>query len=183
MNKYGIEFHTSPEGEILIKKFGEAIRELTEHDTEFISDLFERIRRDYPEAFNCLAEIYKKSEKNLLYFRFKCVSRFIRCNFSNYDTLNDDIDCDGKFNFEQVPCPMRGECPGYKIICSPKYNTKLSNREMQILEMYVRPMDMSEIANELYLSQHTVDQHVRNIREKTGCHSKAELINLYNKLH
>jgi DNA-binding NarL/FixJ family response regulator len=183
MNKYGIEFHTSPEGEILIKQDGEPMRELTEQDTELISELFDRIRRDYPEAFKCLSETYRKSDKNILYFRFLCVRRFIRCNFGNYDTLTEDIDNAGQFNFEQVQCPLRGECSGYKIICSPKFNTKLSSREWQILEMYVKPMEMHQIADELYLSQHTIDQHIRNIREKTGCKSKAELINMYNKMH
>jgi DNA-binding CsgD family transcriptional regulator len=183
MNKYGIEFHTSPEGEILIKQDGEPMRELTEHDTELILDLFDRIRRDYPEAFKCLSETYRKSEKNILYFRFLCVRRFIRCNFGNYDTLTDDIDTTGQFHFEQVQCPLRGECTGYKIICSPKYNTKLSSRELQVLEMYVKPMEMADIADTLCISPFTVDQHVRSIRAKTGCKSKAELINMYNKTH
>lgn len=178
--KTNIEFYTSPDGEILIKENGMPLREMTEHDTVIVEELFERIRRDYPGAAKALHEAYGKSEKNILYYRFLCVSRFIRCNFSNYDTLTIDIDNEGAFNFEQVPCPMRGECKGYKRICCPKYNTTLSVREMQILEMYVKPMDMDDIADEIHLSPFTIDMHIRNIRKKTGAKNKATLVKLWH---
>lgn len=178
-----IEFYTSPEGGILIKKQGEVIREMSESDTDLINNLFERIRNDYPEAFKSLNTCYQKSERNFTYFRFLCVRRFIKCNFSNYDTLSDDIDSTGQFHFEQVQCPMRGECLGYNVICNAKYNTKLSTREMQILELYCKPMEMSEIANELFISPATVDVHVRKIREKLDIHDKAGLVKFYeNKM-
>lgn len=174
-----IEFYSSPEGEIMIKHNGEAVRDLTDSDTEIINHLFERIRKDYTEAFDMASKIYDSSSKNFSYFRYLVVRRFIRCNFSNYDTLSEDIDGIGMFHFEQVQCPLRGECPGYNKICNPKFNTTLSNREKQILELYCIPMEMDAIAGKLFISPDTVDVHLRHIRSKLNLHSKAELVKFW----
>lgn len=176
MIKYNnIEFFTSPEGEILIRKMGEQIRELTEGD-QLISECFEKVRKDYPDAFRTLSEVYKASERNISYFRYLCVRRFIRCNFAMYDTSKEDIDSEGQFHFEQVQCPMRGECVGYNIICNPKFNSSLSKREEQILKMYgLENKEMSEISNILFISPFTVETTIRTIRLKLNIHNKAGL--------
>lgn len=176
MIKYNnIEFFTSPEGEILIRIDGEQIRELTEAD-ELVVYFFEKVRKDYPEAFSTLSEIYKASERNLSYFRYLCVRRFIRCNFSMYDTLKYDIDCDGQFHFEQIKCPIGGECIGFKRICNPKFNNSLSNRENQILKLYgLENMEIAEIASLLFISPFTVETTIRTIRLKLNIHNKAGL--------
>lgn len=170
-----IEFFTSPEGEILIRKAGEPLTEMHEGD-DLITDCFEKIRKDYPEAFMALSVAYRSSEKNFTYFRYLCVRRFIRCNFAAYDTMKEDIDNNGQFNFEQVMCPMRGECHGYNIICNPKFNTSLSPREEQILKLYgLQNMEMLQISEELFLSPFTVETTIKNIRRKLNIHDKSGL--------
>jgi len=182
MNKFSnIEFFSSPDGDILFKNDSAQVKELEETEYDLINMLFERIRIDYPEAFVNLSTEYGKSLKSQTYFKFLCVRRFIRCNMSNFDTLSIDFDSEGIFHFEQVNCPMKGECKLYKIVCSPKFNSNLTKMEERILELYCNPKEMEEISTELFLSIHTIETHIRNIRKKTGCHSKAELMK-YNSI-
>src|SRR5206468_77581 len=42
----------------------------------------------------------------------------------------------------------------------------LTDRELDVLRLVVRGLTKKEIAHELYLSQHTIDSHLRNIYEK-----------------
>jgi DNA-binding CsgD family transcriptional regulator len=177
MEKYrGIEFHTSPEGEVHFKNEGAFCELKSDEHADFIQYMESRIAADYPKAYTLLNETYQKSEKNKRYFSFLKVRRFIKCNFANFDTQNADIDNEGNFHFEQVQCPLRGECQGFNIICNPEFNTNLSEREIEILKLYCLPMEMAQIADELYISKATIETHVRNIRRKLDLSSKAELM-------
>ena len=175
-----IEFHTTPEGDVLIKQANCAYKELVESDTEFINHMADRIKNEYSEAHDELQAVYSKSSKNISYFKFLSVRRFIKCNFANHDTQKTDIDAEGNFFFEQVQCPLRGECRSYGIICNAKRNTKLSSTEMRILRMYCEPMEIREIADQLYISIRTAETHIKNIRRKLDLHSKAELMKYVN---
>lgn len=177
--KKKIEFYTTTEGEVMIQEDGKPIVELTPSNTEFINDMFDRIRQDYPEAYSELHECYKSSEKNFTYYRFLVVRRFIRCNFSAMDTTKYDIDESDNFNFEKVQCPMRGECRQDGIVCNPKFATTLTYMERTVLEVYCRPTEVDELAAELFISQNTANVHLKNIRRKTGCHDKASLMKFF----
>ncbi len=52
--------------------------------------------------------------------------------------------------------------------------TELSDRELEILDGIVRGLDNRAIAAELYLSVHTVRNHVQRVLGKLGAHSKLE---------
>lgn len=52
--------------------------------------------------------------------------------------------------------------------------TDLSDRELEILDGIVRGLDNRAIADELYLSVHTVRNHVQRVLTKMGAHSKLE---------
>lgn len=171
-----IEFITSPEGEIFYKSPANSLVELTESEFDIIDYIYEKINNDYHEAFLAISEHYKRSHKNVRFYKYLIVRRFVKCNFSNFDTHKVDIDSYGDFNFEQVPCPMRGECDLHNICCNPKFTVKLSDREVQILKLYCEPMEMTEVANELFLSLFTVDTHIKNIRRKLNIHDKAGLM-------
>ncbi|HTW98766.1 MAG TPA: response regulator transcription factor [Acidimicrobiales bacterium] len=54
----------------------------------------------------------------------------------------------------------------------------LSRRELEVLELLARGASTAHIAAELYLSGHTVRNHVRNILSKLGAHSKLEAVTL-----
>lgn len=59
-----------------------------------------------------------------------------------------------------------------------KLNKKLSNREKEVLSLLLKGLTSKEIAKKLYLSKSTIDTHRRNILDKTGIKSTAELIAL-----
>ena len=65
---------------------------------------------------------------------------------------------DAEERVEQVPAP------------------KLTDREMQVLKLVARGMNNRDIAKELYISENTVKNHVRNILEKLQIHSRMEAV-------
>lgn len=52
----------------------------------------------------------------------------------------------------------------------------LTEREVEILELLMQNKSSKDIAEQLFVSKHTVDTHRRNILEKTGKRSTAELL-------
>jgi DNA-binding NarL/FixJ family response regulator len=57
-------------------------------------------------------------------------------------------------------------------------DTTLSEREMEILKGMVKGLDYRKIAEELFLSPHTVRTHISNIYEKLHVTSKAQAVTL-----
>ncbi|HEY7146675.1 MAG TPA: response regulator transcription factor [Streptosporangiaceae bacterium] len=53
---------------------------------------------------------------------------------------------------------------------------KLTEREMQVLKLVARGMNNRDIAKELFISENTVKNHVRNILEKLQIHSRMEAV-------
>src|SRR4051794_40102096 len=51
---------------------------------------------------------------------------------------------------------------------------RLTGRELDVLRLVVKGLPNREIATELFISQNTVKNHVRNILEKLGVNSKAD---------
>lgn len=52
----------------------------------------------------------------------------------------------------------------------------LSSRELEILQWLANGTPTGRIATELYLSEHTVRNHIRNILTKLGAHSRLEAV-------
>jgi DNA-binding NarL/FixJ family response regulator len=53
---------------------------------------------------------------------------------------------------------------------------KLTDRELQVLRLVARGMANRDIASELFISENTVKNHVRNILEKLQLHSRMEAV-------
>jgi len=53
---------------------------------------------------------------------------------------------------------------------------KLTDREIQVLRLVARGMNNRDIAKELFISENTVKNHVRNILEKLQIHSRMEAV-------
>ena len=53
---------------------------------------------------------------------------------------------------------------------------KLTDRELQVLKLVAQGQSNREVAGELYISENTVKNHVRNILEKLHLHSRMEAV-------
>jgi two-component system NarL family response regulator len=53
---------------------------------------------------------------------------------------------------------------------------RLTDREMEVLKLVARGMNNRDIARELFISENTVKNHVRNILEKLQIHSRMEAV-------
>lgn len=157
--------------------------EVTEHDRELIDELLSQIENFYPSAYKALQDEYSKSRTNVPYFRFLMARRFLKCNFGTLDTTEHDVDDDRIFHFEKVQCPMRGECRHECVICQPRFNSKLSDAEMRVMRYYYEFPDIIKIADVLYLSRHTVKNHIKAAFAKIGVHSRGEFITYASKHH
>lgn len=58
-------------------------------------------------------------------------------------------------------------------IAAPRADYGLSEREKEILEHLVEGLTKKQIAEELFLSPHTIDGHVRNVYAKLHVHNRA----------
>ena len=53
---------------------------------------------------------------------------------------------------------------------------KLTDREMEVLKLVAKGMNNRDIAKELFISENTVKNHIRNILEKLHLHSRMEAV-------
>lgn len=98
------------------------------------------------------------------------VFQFSACNFSTRDS-SPDIDDDGNFTFERVSCPVRHTCK--RITCQAKVSGKLSDRELQVLALFVKGFSEEEIGERLFISRATVHNHTTHIYTKLNLTGKA----------
>lgn len=170
-----IEFHTDPfTGEAMYRIVGEpVVKELTPKDTDAIQELLENSKTFYPEQFAALNEEYAKSSLNKRHFDFLRARRIVNCCFGENDR-QADIDEFGNYNFEMVKCPRMAECKYFKIICQPKFDSSLSERELEVMKLYFNHVPTDKIAEKLFLSIHTVKNHRKNALRKLKLHSLEE---------
>lgn len=173
-----IEFYVMDE-RLMFRKDG-VHRELDETQRELVDAILERIMLFYPEAYDMLQTEYARLDYTPSLKRLRMVARFCRCNMGAIDDI-PDIDGDSEFKFEYVSCPIRTECKGAGVICRPKFNSTLSKAEEKVMRLYCQGLTRDEIAQELYLSPATVNNHIRNAFARLKIHSKSELIHWAEK--
>lgn len=148
-------------------------------DREFVSEMIKTIHEFYPEALTALSKVFDKLRFTTAVFEFNIVRRFIKCNWGKFDSVMD-IDQFGNLNFEEVECPLRGECSLEGIVCKPKFNSKLSDRELEIMHLFYENVSVENIAEKLCISCETVRTHKRNAFRRVKVHSLPEFF-LYAK--
>lgn len=179
------EFYRTPNGEIMVHDESGS-HTLTERDRNFISAFITKMGEFWPEALQVSSKLYEKARHSIPLFEFKIVRRFLKCNFGRFDNTLD-IDQMGNYHFEDVECPLRGECPFECKICKPKFNSALSEREIEVMRCLYDGMNIDQISDKLYISPDTIRTHKRNALQRTGTHSLQEFFiyardkNLFNQ--
>lgn len=64
-----------------------------------------------------------------------------------------------------------------------KWSSRLSTREMQVLDLLLDNQSNKEIAAQLRIAERTVKFHVSNVLSKFAVHRRADLILLWHQLH
>lgn len=54
-----------------------------------------------------------------------------------------------------------------------------SEAELRVVELLVRGYSEKEIASKLFISERTVNNHTRNIRERYGLHKNIQIVAVY----
>ncbi len=176
----GLEFYIF-EGELWCKSDDGINKVVDENRTELIKSILDEIRECYPAAYKALTKEYQKSSLNVPYYQYLIVRRFCKCNFGKLDGTKSDVDRTGRFNFEKVECPLRGECRFEGVICLPKFNSKLSEAELRVMKLIYQGASKDEIAERLYLSPNTIKNHIKSVYLKLGIHEKSEFIRYANE--
>ena len=108
--------------------------------------------------------------------------RMVELGVKGFLLKNSDID--------EVVCAVREVCAGgsyfsQELLDSLVSNLKesqveaeplLSEREMEVLPLICQGLSNQEIADKLFISKRTVDNHRANILEKSGCKNTAGMV-------
>lgn len=175
------EYFTDPmSGEAMYRVDDGHIKELTIKDRDTIEEILQKSKDFYPEQYNAVSEEYSRSSGNRLYYDFLRARRIVNCCFGEHDN-QPDVDQFGTYHFERVKCPRIAECKNYKIICQPSFNSKLTECELKVMEMVFRHIPTDQIAETLFISKHTVNNHRRNALQRLELHSIEEFISYAHK--
>lgn len=178
-----MEFYYSPDGLKVLFSSNGKFGELAHNDEILIDHLLELIESSYPKAYKRLCDLYEINVKGNKPFavtrleKYKKVRRFIRCNLAISDNVIDITD-NGQINIENVYCPLKGtgDCKDENCICNPELSTSLSNRELEIVNLICDCLTDQQIADKLYISRFTAENHRKNILHKLNLKGKEEII-------
>lgn len=168
-----IEFFVSDDGMDICYRDGDKYAVLTDKDVDIIAHIYNMVQDTYPDAHKAMLQIYGSNIK----FKWLTVRRFIKCNLSKHDEIVDIEH--GIFNLERIKCPLRGECKHEHIICMPRPTGKLSTRELEVAKLIADGLHDSEIADALFISQFTAENHRKNILKKLSLKNKAGIAAWY----
>ena len=158
-------------------------RHLRPTDRDAVTFMLENISRTFPEALEALQQFASASQRNLHYYEFIMVDRFIRCNFGEADFLHPDIDDLGMFHFEEVRCPLRGYCKDEGKICKPKPHIGINKEEEKVVSLYANGLLPGEIAKQVGKSESTCKKHINNVVHRLKLPHARALIRLYRTFY
>jgi two-component system NarL family response regulator len=98
------------------------------------------------------------------------VSDVVRAVHGGQSLINPSMAA--KLLAEFAALASRGESEPAEQVPAPR----LTEREIEVLKLVARGMNNRDIAKELFISENTVKNHVRNILEKLQIHSRMEAV-------
>ncbi len=171
-------FYTDPtSGEPMYRQKGQKnFKRLTPLDTKIIEEVLEISRAFFPEQYQALTDEYMLSKEHKKMYDYVRARRIINCCFGENNGVVNIDSKDMTIRIDIVKCPLKAECKYYKVICQPVFNTTLSSRELEVMYYYFKHFSTESIANELFISIHTVNNHRKNSLRKLRLNSLEEFI-------
>lgn len=127
-----------------------------------------------------------------LYARVKIIVLTQQAKIDHYEVLINDINVDGYLDkqlgveetLEALECVSNGKRYVDKNIKSMLEIGKwldISNREKEVINLLSKGFTQKEIAGKLFISNRTVETHIKNLTIKIGAKNTTQLIAIYTK--
>ena len=166
------------EGKVCYREHGTE-HVLTQCDRDIITYVLKTLEDFFPQTVKALDEVCEPYRRNKMFFDYRRVDTFIRCNFSEHDTLHFDIE-HGVMHFEDVKCPRRGVCKNEGIICKPRLGTSIPPEEHKVAILYSKGNSAETIARILKKSVKTVKAQLLRTRNRLRLSRTRDLIKVYS---
>ena len=169
----------------LASNYNDALEILSKHYISImLLDL--NFESDYYSGFT----IAKKVKE--LYPKIKIIILTQQAKIDNYEILFNDINVDGyldkQLGVEETLAALEAVRNNEKYIDS---NIKsmlqigkwldISNREKQIINLLTNGLTQKEIASKLFISNRTVESHIKNLTQKIGAKNSVHLVSIYTE--
>lgn len=144
-------------------------------DNQFASERLASLRILYPNVpiMLYISEHNLKTVKQLLNLGIQSVMTY-ECDFEEIFESMESILKGGKAYCNKVLDVLLNENQDEpNTDCLP---VQLSKREIEVLQLVVSGMSSKQIAEELFLSYHTINTHRKNIIKKVGVKNVSELV-------
>lgn len=144
-------------------------------DNQFASERLASLRILYPNVpiMLYISEHNLKTVKQLLNLGIQSVMTY-ECDFEEIFESMESILKGGKAYCNKVLDVLLNENQDDpNTDCLP---VQLSKREIEVLQLVVSGMSSKQIAEELFLSYHTINTHRKNIIKKVGVKNVSELV-------
>jgi len=167
MNLYEIYWNKTND-HLLVEESDGSVTELNQMPMSWQLKVDRAIEEQYPTTYEILTDLYGTQKQQT----FKRVKQFLACNFSEKDGI-PDIDEDFNFRLEKTACPARVKGICELKICAPEINSDFSARELEVIRLFVTGMTEEQIAEHMFLSHHTIHNHIKNMYRKTNLVGKS----------
>jgi DNA-binding NarL/FixJ family response regulator len=173
------DFITGGERSLHIEKINACIAGITDSlvlETFISTNTEERVKR----VIISLQHLTNKSKKSVVGVLQEAEKNTQRSTIDISEAYNEIISHLKKEDKEELAKQLKavkGEINADKMVIS-NYGKKMkiSQREMEVLELICKGFTNAEIANKLFLSDRTVEKHLANLRKKTNTKNTAQLV-------
>lgn len=160
----------------------------------FMREYVEDMKLKYPYHIKAIElkvkgetpSLYKQMQMNSLVYYTTVSSISLSCCFGLSDSI-PDLDHEGNYNPEFVPCPCRKRCPfnGYNprhadeqtVICNPVYFTGFTTREKELAALILGGETSTPRLAELqHVSIPAIDKMCTTLYKKAGVANRSEFI-------